>query len=273
MNAALPSTPQHATLTAKPGAWVDLGLTLPIFLLYQCGVVFLKVRNGTDVLTGELLRLSEGNRAVYLLVTASIGVVFAGVFAIAGRGQAYTPRKFLQIGIEGIVYAVLMRVAAVMIVGKFFAGTIAQSAQTLSGHAPAAAHASIADQGPFVGFIMSLGAGFYEELAFRAILFGLGAKIFVWIFAHERVGLVGGTKTRIGWRGFLVMLIWATISAAIFSGVHYIGTYGDPFKLTSFVFRVVLGLALTLIYVTRGFAAAVWSHALYDVGVLVLPGI
>jgi hypothetical protein len=33
---------------------------------------------------------------------------------------------------------------------------------------------------------------------------------------------------------------------------------------------MLLGLALTLIYVTRGFAAAVWAHATYDVWVLVL---
>jgi len=35
------------------------------------------------------------------------------------------------------------------------------------------------------------------------------------------------------------------------------------------VARAVLGLALTLVYSMRGFAAAVWTHALYDVWVLV----
>ena len=39
--------------------------------------------------------------------------------------------------------------------------------------------------------------------------------------------------------------------------------------MPSFLFRLVLGLVLTLIFVTRGFAAAVWTHALYDVWVLV----
>jgi len=36
------------------------------------------------------------------------------------------------------------------------------------------------------------------------------------------------------------------------------------------VFRMVLGFTLTLIFVTRGFAAAVWAHAAYDMWVLVL---
>ena len=43
----------------------------------------------------------------------------------------------------------------------------------------------------------------------------------------------------------------------------------DKFALASFTFRALLGLILTIIYVTRGFAAAVWTHALYDVWVLV----
>ena len=50
-----------AELKAKPGAWVDLGLTLPIFVLYHLGVVFLGVKNGTDFLTGYLMQLSEGS--------------------------------------------------------------------------------------------------------------------------------------------------------------------------------------------------------------------
>ncbi len=47
----------HRALAAKPGAWVDLALTLPVFLAYQLGVVFLNVRNATDVVTARLLEL------------------------------------------------------------------------------------------------------------------------------------------------------------------------------------------------------------------------
>jgi hypothetical protein len=66
------------------------------------------------------------------------------------------------------------------------------------------------------------------------------------------------------------MVAWALASAVIFSGMHYLGPLGDPFDARSFVARGVLGLALTLVYATRGFAAAVWTHALYDVWVLVM---
>jgi hypothetical protein len=238
-------------LSDKPGPWIDLGLTLPIFVVYHLGVVFLRVQNATDIVTAPLMRLSEGNRGVYIGITAAVGLVFATVFALLGRGQAFRPRKFVQIAVEGVVYAFLMRFGASFVVGRLFAG-------------------NVKDQGAGVGFVMSLGAGFYEELAFRVVLFGLGAKLLVWLVAKERLFLVApGTRPSV--RAMMLMFMWAFASAAAFSGVHYVGTYGDPFELTSFSFRMFLGLALTLIYVTRGFAAAVWTHALYDVWVLVLP--
>lgn len=237
-------------LTDKAGAWVDLGLTLPVFLIYHLAVVFLGVQNAADPLTGLLLRVSEGNKAVYLVFTAAIGVVFAGAFAALGRGQAFRPAKFAQIAVEGVLYAVGMRVLAAYAVGRLFAG-------------------SIKDEGPLVGFVMSLGAGFYEELAFRVLLFGVGAKILVWVFAGERVVLTGTQKVGATLKAWLVMLLWAVGASVLFSGVHYVGSMADDFQLGSFAFRALLGLALTFIYVTRGFAAAVWTHAVYDVWVLV----
>lgn len=250
----MPSPPLVPTdrLRDRPGAWVDLGLTLPIFLVYQVAVGFLGVQNGTDMVTGALLRLSDGNPTTYLLATGAIGVIFAGVFALLGRGQAFRPRKFLQIALEGVVYAVLMRLAAGYVVGRVFAG-------------------NIKDESRFVGFIMSLGAGFYEELSFRVILFGLGAKLLTWFVARQEIELTttGAPARRFSFTSLAVMVGWAFVCAVVFSAVHYIGPMSDSFAMPSFVFRLVLGLVLTLIFATRGFAAAVWTHALYDVWVLV----
>jgi hypothetical protein len=114
---------------------------------------------------------------------------------------------------------------------------------------------------------MSLGAGFYEELAFRVLLFGAGAKLLVWLLAGERVGLVGAAPP-IRLSSVVVMVAWAIVCAVVFSALHYVGPLGDVFALRSFVTRAVLGLMLTLVYALRGFAAAVWTHALYDVWVL-----
>lgn len=247
-----------ARLRDRPGAWVDLGLTLPIFLVYHLAVVFLGVKNATDLVTGALLSLSAGDTSTYLLATLCIGVIFVGTFALLGRGQAFRPRKFVQIMVEGVVYAFVMALVGNVVVGGLFASV--------------SAAAGVQDGGRFVGFIMSLGAGFYEELTFRVLLFGLGAKVLVWLFVKQRVDLAGTSAAGAGFslRAAAVMTAWAIACALVFSGVHYIGPLSDDFELASFTFRAVLGLVLTVIYVLRGFAAAVWTHAIYDVWVLVL---
>jgi len=244
--------PPGEGFAAKPGALNELALTLPLFLTYQLGVVFLNVRNASDLVTAQLLQLSHGDRLVYLGMTAVIGLALIAVFGVLGRGQALRPSKLAQIAVEGAVYAVAMSTATSWVVGRLFAGPRAGAVQ-----------------GPFTGLVMSLGAGFYEELAFRVLLFGLGAKLLVWLFAHQRVGLVGSAP-RLGLTAIAVMVVWALASAAAFSGMHYVGPLGDAFDLRSFTARAVLGLSLTLVYATRGFAAAVWTHALYDIWVLVL---
>ncbi len=241
--------PEGETIADKPGAWVDLGLTLPIFVLYHLAVIFLDVKNATDMVTGHLFRLADGSTSSYVGITLAIGIVFAGIFAFIGRGHAFEGKKFVQIAIEGVVYAVLMRLAAGVLMERIFAG-------------------QIRDDSRFVGFTMSLGAGFYEELAFRVLLFGVGTKILLYLFSDEDISLVA-TGPSLTFRGFCIALAWGVASSAIFSGFHYVGALGDTFKMTSFVFRLLLGLALTMVYATRGFAAAVWTHAVYDIWVLV----
>jgi hypothetical protein len=231
----------------KPGAWVDLALTLPVFLAYHLGVVFLPMKNASDYVTRPLLELANGNRGGYLAITLAIGVIFAGIFALLGRGHAFRPAKFLQIGGEGIVYAIAMRFGAGYLVGRLPIG-------------------GMKDVDPLTGVVMSLGAGFYEEIAFRVVLFGLGARLLVWLFARP----VKQDTPKLTLRALVVTIGWSVAAAAVFSGAHYVGALGDRPDLGSFVFRLVLGLALTLIYSTRGFAAAVWAHAAYDVWVMVL---
>jgi hypothetical protein len=247
----MPAQPQPEGLAAKPGALGELVLTLPVFLAYQAGVVFLRTRNAADLVTARLLEVSNGDRLTYLGLTAAIGVLLTATFAVLGRGQSLRLGKVLQIAVEGAAYAIAMGAATSWIVGKIFAGSMQ------------------AGQGPLAGLVMSLGAGFYEELAFRVILFGIGAKVLVWLLAHERLELVGATPA-LGLRSIAIMVGWAIVCACIFSGLHYVGPLGDAFDARSFVARAVLGLMLTLVYSLRGFAAAVWTHALYDVWVLAL---
>jgi membrane protease YdiL (CAAX protease family) len=98
--------------------------------------------------------------------------------------------------------------------------------------------------------MISLGAGLYEELVFRVLLVS---------------GLAAAGRTLLGWKPAVSAVVATVIGAVIFAGFHYIGPYGDPFKLDSFTFRAVAGLIFSGLYLTRGFGIAAWSHALYDV--------
>jgi len=102
---------------------------------------------------------------------------------------------------------------------------------------------------------MSLGAGVWEETVFRLGIM-TGAVVLL-----DRV---------LGLSRWLAVTIALLVSSVLFSAMHHIPPYGDPLQLGVFVFRVLAGCFFGLIYWTRGFAIAVYTHAIYDVYVLLL---
>lgn len=97
--------------------------------------------------------------------------------------------------------------------------------------------------------LVSLGAGIYEEFVFRVLL--LAALMF---FFHRLLRL----------RLVIAYGVAAISGAALFSGFHYVGPFGDPFQLPSFLFRFIGGLVLTGLYFTRGYGITAYTHSLYD---------
>ena len=61
---------EEGDLPQKSDAWTDLGLTLPIFVLYHLGVVFLPIRNAADPVTHELISKSSRIALTAPLITA-----------------------------------------------------------------------------------------------------------------------------------------------------------------------------------------------------------
>jgi hypothetical protein len=102
--------------------------------------------------------------------------------------------------------------------------------------------------------ITFVGAGIYEEVLFRLMLF----YVLAWSFR-----LIGLTP-------LVTAGLTALISALLFSAAHHVGPYGQPFNSYVFLFRVLAGLYFGLLYILRGFGIAVGTHAFYDVLVGVL---
>lgn len=224
--------------TTRTDAVTDLALTMPLFVAYHVGVIFLPVRNAADVVTSRLAELAQHNMSLYVALTLAVGAATAMGLLFFGHRDKLRWESFVLVAIEGVLYAMAMRYVAMLVIGSLRLGPgVAGLEQTVFG-----------------SVIMSLGAGFYEEVAFRALAFGLGARL---LMALD------------DWSPWLIYPLWGVICAAAFSLWHHIGPMGDPFDLKVFVFRTVCGLVFTAIYSFRGFAPAVWTHALYDVWAMV----
>lgn len=239
MSAAGPLAKRLGALTSllseRTDPWTDLGLTLPVFLVYHVGVAFIPKRNAADFASSLLADLAGHSILAYLALTIAIGGALVGTLVLLGKGQTLHWKRFAIVLGEGAVYAAVMGYVASHVVGALRLGA--------------------GEGDPFSGLIMSLGAGFYEEIAFRVVLFGLGAKLLTRFIKARPLWLTVG---------------WALVTSLVFSTWHYVGPFGDDFALGSFLFRAVCGLSFVAIYRLRGFAPVVWSHALYDVWVLVL---
>jgi hypothetical protein len=82
--------------------------------------------------------------------------------------------------------------------------------------------------------------------------------------------MAAGLGWLMGGRSWVTGLVAASVGALIFSAFHYVGEYGDPLELGSFVYRAIAGLAFSGLYLSRGFGITAWTHALYDVYVMVI---
>ena len=101
--------------------------------------------------------------------------------------------------------------------------------------------------------MVSLGAGLYEELLFRVLLVGAIAAL--------------GVRA-LGWRPLTAGIVAVGVGALVFSAFHYIGPFGDRLEAGSFTFRLIAGIFFSALFVTRGFGITAWTHALYDVFLL-----
>ncbi|HEX6037801.1 CPBP family intramembrane glutamic endopeptidase [Longimicrobium sp.] len=228
----------------------SLLFALPLLVLYELGAMMIGdgrgggMRNGADVLLRTLL--ATGGVQGTLAFTAALAVGAAVIIALERRRKKVPLRGDYFAGMmgESVLYALV------------FGFIIAAATQVLlGGMVRFAADGGVASMPLFDGIVLSLGAGIYEELLFRVILTG---GLFALLLA------AGVKRPTAG-------VVAVIVSAIIFSWFHYIGPYAYKWELNSFVFRMLAGLAFSALYMTRGFGVAAWTHALYDV-FLVIAG-
>lgn len=229
----------------------SLTFAVPLFVLYELMAAALHgvsggVRNGADVMLKAPFIAAFGGRGP---------LVFVGLLAVACGWAILKDRKKGPIhgATFGLMFAESLALAAVfgVVIGTLTAKLLGPL------HGTGLALAQLDQLGVSGGIMVSLGAGLYEELLFRVVLVG---------------AMLGGARRLLGW-GPVASGTFAIVGGAlVFSAFHYVGAFGDPFTISSFTFRTVAGLAFSGLYVLRGFGITAWTHALYDILIVVFGG-
>jgi hypothetical protein len=226
----------------------SLSFALPLLLFYQVLAVLLahgtrSVRNGADVILQSLFVAVAGSWGPLVFMVCLIG---AGLWLVA-RDLRKSPRLRASVFCGMLAEALLLALLFGFLVGGVTSGVL--------GGLQILAHPAGGDLDRWTRLMLSLGAGIYEELLFRVLLVG---------------ALAAAARALLGWRPVTAGVAATLLGAAIFSAFHYIGPYGDRLQLYSFVFRMVAGLFFSALYLARGFGITAWTHALYDVFLLVM---
>src|SRR5213080_4200979 len=226
----------------------SLSFALPLLLFYQVLAVLLahgtrSVRNGADVILQSLFVAVAGSWGPLVFMICLIGV---GLWLVA-RDLRKNSRLRATIFCGMLAEAVLLALLFGFLVGGVTNGVL--------GGLQILARPPGGDLDRWTRLMLSLGAGIYEELLFRVLLVG---------------ALAAAARALLGWRPLTAGIAATLAGAAIFSAFHYIGPYGDRWQLYSFAFRMVAGLFFSALYLARGFGITAWTHALYDVLLLLM---
>lgn len=207
-------------------------LTIPVYLVYHLGVLLIDTRNGVDLVSSLTFRLLDASVLGYVGVTLGVALaLFVAGWTLRGKHRVH-PAALVPVLLESAALALLM------------AFSVGWATQQLARALSVGAGLGALDR-----VVLSAGAGFHEELVFRVGLVSGGARVL------QRAGGLGA-RAAFG---------WALVGSALaFSAVHHLGALGDAWSAQVFLFRVLAGLYLSAVYWLRGFAAAVYTHTLYD---------
>ncbi len=225
----------------------SLTFALPLLVLYEVLAAAINggtsgVRNGADVLLKSLFVAILGPRGPLVFAVLLVGTMVALIARDMRRSPGgLSARIFGGMLAESVALALAFGVVVGLVTAQLVSGL----------HALALGPLDRLGWGP--GLMVSLGAGLYEELLFRVLLVS---------------ALLAGARIVLGLGRTGAATVAVLGGAFIFAAFHYVGPYGDRLEIGSFVFRMVAGIAFSGLYVSRGFGITAWTHALYDVFLL-----
>ena len=221
-------------------AYYSAVAALPLLVIYEILIVLSQspywgIRNAADVWIRTFLMAFDLQAQHLTFVLIGISLALIPIAKSRARGIKLKANYFALMFAESLAFSLVL-------------GVVLQSILRLGG---------LSSGGPGSGLMqnlaLSVGAGLFEEIIFRVILLNL---IFLLLSPLLKKKVVAAV--------FSVLLASFLVSLS-----HYVGTMADTWQIYSFMFRWVAGLLFTVLYFVRGFAITAYTHALYDIWVLV----
>ena len=199
----------------------------PLLVIYESGVLLWGAhQNGADAFLRRLLELL-GFGQHFLLPILTVCILLGWHF-LSHEPWQVSGSVLSTMAVESLILGFCLRVIS-LVQNAVLVASIGEKAQEC------------------VGF---LGAGIYEELLFRLVLFSALA----WAFRHAAAAP----------RASMIMAV--LLSSLLFAAAHHVGPYGEwPLQWSRFLFRFVAGIFFAVLFVYRGFGIAAGCHAAYDI--------
>ena len=221
-------------------AYYSAVAALPLLVIYEILIVLSQsrywgIRNAADVWIRTFLMAFDLQAQHITFVLIGISLALIPIAKSRARGIKLKANYFALMLAECLGFSLVL-------------GVVLQSILRLGG---------LSSGGPGSGLMqnlaLSVGAGLFEEIIFRVILLNLLFLLLSPLLKKKVVTAV----------------VSVLLASFLFSLSHYVGTMADTWQLYSFMFRWTAGLLFTVLYFVRGFAITAYTHALYDIWVLV----
>jgi len=233
------ATARRSALAAYLDESRDIGLSLllvlPLLLGYEIAMALLgpPVRNAAEDAVVSLASRLTPETAAWL--RRGLICLLLALAVVLARREAPAVARARWLLLEALVLALALG----PLVGWMIGGL------GLSMHPPS----SIGSSPTWLPFLLSVGAGVWEELVFRLALLG-GVTLVLTRALHVPTLVATGTAV--------------LVSALAFALYHHVGVTGEPLEPGRFAFRLIAGTILGVLFVTRGFAVVVYMHVFYD---------
>lgn len=211
----------------------------PLWLLYELSAYRINhgwqghLRTGTDLLLKRGLNyfgILEWHTVAlpFLLLISYFGFQVKNIVKIKIR-----PVHFAYMFLESLFYALFLGILVGSFTGFFLAP-----------------HINAINQSRVAALVVHLGSGVYEEFFFRFLFISVAVLILRHVFHRDTT---------------FSYAVAALLGSLFFAFSHYLYIFGEPLRLDTFLFRFFSGLALSFLFIFRGYGISAYTHTLYNI--------